>query len=118
MIGILCEKPSAAKNFAKALGGQKGIYNGESYVIVASHGHLYGLDDEPGNQVSPELREKYMTWSIANLPWDENDFKWKFMQKDKSDKTASQIQEEWNIPVPGSESQKYYPAASYIPYCC
>ena len=93
MIGILCEKPSAAKNFAKALGGQKGIYNGENYVIVASHGHLYGLDDEPGNQVSPELREKYMTWSIANLPWDENDFKWKFMQKDKSDKTASQIQE-------------------------
>ena len=30
MVGILTEKPSAARNFAKALGGQKGTYNGES----------------------------------------------------------------------------------------
>lgn len=43
MIGILAEKPSAARNFAKALGGSAtgGTYNGEQYIIVAAAGHLY-----------------------------------------------------------------------------
>ena len=40
MLGILVEKPSAARNFAAALGGMKGTFNGESYVIVAARGHL------------------------------------------------------------------------------
>lgn len=91
MIGILCEKPSAAKNFAKALGGMNGRYNGEQYLIVASHGHLYGFDDEPKNHVSDELKDRYATWDIANLPWNEMDFKWKYVKKDKSDETPNKI---------------------------
>ena len=39
-VGILCEKPSAARNFAKALGGMRGTYNGEQYVITNTVGHL------------------------------------------------------------------------------
>ena len=39
-VGILTEKPSAARNFAKALGGQTGTYNGENYVIAFARGHL------------------------------------------------------------------------------
>lgn len=49
MIGILTEKPSAARNFAKALlakkNGQnfKGSFEGNDIIIVHSYGHLYGL---------------------------------------------------------------------------
>lgn len=39
-VGILTEKPSASRNFAKALGGHKGTFNGEDYVITAARGHL------------------------------------------------------------------------------
>lgn len=91
MIGILCEKPSAARNFAKALGGFSGTYNGESFTIVASHGHLYGLDDEPGNQVNQSLKARYQNWNLDNLPWNEEDFNWVYTVKDKSDETPQKI---------------------------
>lgn len=91
MIGILAEKPSAARNFAAALGGMTGTYDGEHYTIVASHGHLYGLDDEPSHQVPPDKKEKYADWSITNLPWDEKDFRWKYKAKDTKDDTPSRI---------------------------
>ena len=51
MIGILAEKTSAARNFAKALGGMQGNYNGEDYIIVAARGHLYGFINDPAKQV-------------------------------------------------------------------
>ena len=75
MIGILCEKKSAADNFAKALGGNKGTYNGEQYVIVHARGHLYTYKD-PDEMVAPALRDKYKLWKLENLPWVESDFKW------------------------------------------
>ena len=85
MIGILCEKPSAAKNFAKALGGTSGSYNGESYVIAASVGHIYEYDD-PSKQVQAVLVPKYKSWELDNLPWNESDFKWKrSLKKDKKE---------------------------------
>lgn len=93
MIGILCEKPSAARNFATALGGMSGTYNGERYRIVASHGHLYGFDDEPGNQVNKELKDKYSKWDLDLLPWNEEDMKWKYVVKDRSDDTPKKIEE-------------------------
>ena len=77
MIGILTEKPSARKNFAKALGGNKGTYKGESYVLVNALGHLYQLKD-PEKQVSKDLSKQYKSWSLNNLPWDYQDFKWKY----------------------------------------
>ena len=43
MVGILCEKPSAAKNFAKALGGSKGRFADTDYQIVNALGHLYEM---------------------------------------------------------------------------
>lgn len=76
MVGILCEKPSAARNFAKALGGQRGTYNGEQFVIVAARGHLYEFVD-PEKQVSAALSAQYKSWDLKNLPWDEKDFAWK-----------------------------------------
>lgn len=84
MIGILCEKPSAARNFARALGGEKGSFHGESYLIVSALGHLFGFIDDASLQVAPEKKERYHSWSPENLPWDENDFLWKYEQKPKT----------------------------------
>lgn len=79
MIGLVCEKPSQARNFAKALGGMSGKFNGEDYLIVALRGHLYTFV-EPHLQVPAELKEKYHSWNLINLPWDETDFEWKYTE--------------------------------------
>lgn len=71
MIGILNEKPSQARNFASALGGMSGTYNGEKYIIVPALGHLFEFQT-PDMQV-PE----YKPWTIQGLPWDEGRFNWK-----------------------------------------
>lgn len=76
MIGILTEKPSAARNFAKALGGMRGTYHSEAYVIARAAGHLYQFAT-PENNVLPELSEQYKNWRLENLPWKETDFLWK-----------------------------------------
>lgn len=75
MLGILCEKPSAAKNFAKALGGMTGSYDGVQYKIVNSYGHVYEWK-QPEDQVDASVKDRYSDWNIANLPWDEKQFKW------------------------------------------
>lgn len=89
MVGILCEKPSAMRNFAKALGGQSGTYNGEQYVLACARGHLYEFKN-PSEQVSAALSPRYKSWAVANLPWDEADFKWDYRtQPDVSDTLRS-----------------------------
>ena len=90
MIGILCEKPSAARNFAKALGGNSGSFKGENYRIVSSVGHLYEFVS-PSNMVDPSLKEKYASWDIGLLPWNETDFTWKKVQKDKTKDVIANI---------------------------
>ena len=80
MIGILTEKPSAGRNFAKALGGSSGTYNGENYVIVSARGHLFEFKD-PHEQVGNALSERYRVWNLDNLPWNEAHFKWARKQK-------------------------------------
>ena len=86
-ICILCEKPSASKNYAKALGGMKGTFNGKTYEIVNSIGHLFNLA-KPHEQVSPSLKDKYRSWDITNLPWDEKDFRWKLALQQDDFKTV------------------------------
>ena len=92
MIGILAEKPSQARNFAKALGGITGTYNGESYTIVAARGHLYEFAT-PEEQVPASLKETYKSWNVANLPWDESLFSWKRVAKDGASQTIKQIKD-------------------------
>lgn len=72
---ILAEKPSAAANFASALGGRSGTFDGHSYEIVNAFGHLLELD-EPENQVSSDKKKKYSSWSPNNMPWNLEDFNW------------------------------------------
>lgn len=89
MIAILAEKPSQARNFAKALGGMTGNYNGENYKIVAARGHLYEFSS-PEEQVPVTFKEQYHSWDLKNLPWDEKQFAWK---REKKKDTAATIRE-------------------------
>ncbi|MTV81217.1 DNA topoisomerase [Secundilactobacillus folii] len=72
---ILCEKASAAKNFANALGGTSGEFAGHSYRIVHSHGHLMAFVD-PKEQVPAEKASQYRSWKLDYLPWQIEDFSW------------------------------------------
>lgn len=92
MIGILTEKPSAARNFAKALGGMSGNYNGEQYVITNARGHLYEFAD-PSSQVSSALSSRYKSWDLKNLPWNEKDFQWKREKKKDTTLLLKQIKD-------------------------
>lgn len=74
-VGILMEKPSAARNGAKAWGGQSGTFDGESYVIANARGHLYELVD-PSKMVGADLAESYHKWDLGNLPWDPAQMDW------------------------------------------
>ena len=91
MIGILNEKPSQARNFAAALGGMKGTFDGESYVIVPARGHLYGFIDDPSQQVPSSLAKQYHSWDVGNLPWNVDDFQWKYGMKDGASATLQNI---------------------------
>lgn len=75
MILILAEKPSAARNFAKALNGQKGTYKGNTYRIVPLRGHTLGLLP-PDKQVVSSKAEWYTEWHLERLPWELKDFRW------------------------------------------
>lgn len=92
LIGILNEKPSQAKNFAKALGGMRGTFNGEDYVIVAAHGHLYEYKD-PSEMVKQDLVKKYHDWDVSNLPWNWRDLDFSYHKKKGASSTLRQIKQ-------------------------
>ncbi|GIC69409.1 DNA topoisomerase [Fructobacillus tropaeoli] len=73
---IITEKPSARKNFEKALGGKAGHFDQFDYELVSLHGHMLGLA-APENQVPKELSKKYQSWSLDDLPWDISPFQWR-----------------------------------------
>ncbi|MDF7682336.1 DNA topoisomerase [Lactobacillus sp. ESL0679] len=73
---LLTEKTSAAKNFAKALGGLSGSFNHDSYQIVHAHGHLLQFK-EPHEMVAQDKAAKYSDWhDLSNYPWNLLDFTW------------------------------------------
>lgn len=79
-VTILCEKPDASKNFAKALGGTEksmtGTFDGKSYQIVASVGHIFQFV-EPHEMVQEELADQYKSWDLETMPWNLNHLNWK-----------------------------------------
>lgn len=82
---ILTEKSQAANQFEIALGGKTGIFNGHSFQIVHAQGHLLKIPD-PQYLVKPELKEKYQKWSLANLPWNCEDFHFHYVPKSVQDR--------------------------------
>lgn len=73
---IICEKPSAAKKFASALGGREGTFEGAPYKIVNLLGHLLELAP-PHEQVPGDLADAFASWEIEHLPWDRSQMAWK-----------------------------------------
>lgn len=74
---VLAEKPSQAENYAKALGGMTGSFEGQSYTIRALRGHVMQYPKDPSTLVPKSREEYYKTWSLDALPWDPEDFRWK-----------------------------------------
>lgn len=86
---ILAEKPSAAKNFAKALGGMTGTYNGQPYQIQALFGHMLEYV-EPHEMVSEDLQEDFKSWDPVSMPWDITQLNWKKQpQKSRNMRTGN-----------------------------
>lgn len=79
VVAILAEKPSAARGMAQALGGQKGTYNGEQYVVVHARGHLFELAPPEEQLISggPDAAARIKQWNLDNLPWDESNLAFK-----------------------------------------
>lgn len=74
---LLAEKPSAAKNFEKALGGMTGSFNGQSYKVQALYGHMLEFV-EPHEMVSGEQAKKdFQSWEPGSMPWDISQLSWK-----------------------------------------
>lgn len=90
---ILCEKPSAARNFSKALGGTSGkLDDGNDYKIVSAVGHIYNFGDIH-RQVDSADAETFKKWSWATLPFDPDDFKWKKFQNSGVSDVVKKIKE-------------------------
>lgn len=92
-VGILTEKPSAARHFAAALGGSGGTFNGESYVIAHARGHLYEFVDPYKMVTDPDLAEKYQKWDLANLPWDPDNLSWELATIKGADAVARDVKQ-------------------------
>jgi DNA topoisomerase-3 len=70
---ILCEKPSAARDFAEALGcgGRRGYYQNETATITCCIGHLFEL-------AKPEsYHPSYRVWDATKLPIIPDKFRYK-----------------------------------------
>jgi DNA topoisomerase-3 len=93
-VGILTEKPSAARHFAAALGGESGNYNGQSYLITHARGHLYEFVDPHRMVKDSSLSEGYKKWDLDRLPWDPEDLSWKMEQINGSEQTAQQVKKD------------------------
>jgi DNA topoisomerase-3 len=72
---IITEKPSARKNFEKALGGKKGHFLDFDYELTNLRGHVMQLNT-PEKQVPKELSEQISNWGLEYLPWDLTQFNW------------------------------------------
>ncbi|WP_145142312.1 DNA topoisomerase [Paenibacillus sp. Y412MC10] len=74
---LLAEKPSAANNFAKALGGMSGTFNGQPYKVQTLYGHMLEFV-EPHEMVrGDEAKERFRQWTPETMPWDASELTWK-----------------------------------------
>ena len=90
MIGVIAEKPSQARNFARAFFGNErtveGDYQGQRIRIVALRGHLYELS-EPSKQYKGA--DALAKWDLSTMPWDASRFSWKFGLRDDAKSTVA-----------------------------
>lgn len=92
VVGILTEKPGAAKYMAAALGGMSGRFNGEEYVIAHAVGHLYEFVDPHRMVTNPSHAARYKAWDLAHLPWDPDDLTWQLETIPTAESVAQDVQ--------------------------
>lgn len=66
---VICEKPSAAKAFANALGGRQATFEGDEYYITNLYGHImeHGV---PADVAKKEYKETVGGFSeLGGIPW-------------------------------------------------
>lgn len=86
---ILTEKPSAMKNFVKALGGKTGSFNGDQFIITSLRGHVMSLPHKVSALVGKNDKDVFDSWSLDNLPWDISKINWaKEPSKGKNPRTG------------------------------
>lgn len=94
-VAVVAEKPSAARNMAKALLGDEkrmsGAFDGTDIVITALRGHLYELSP-PEKQVGASQSEQVRSWSLNNLPWNHKDFSWEIEPNKGASSTIKQVE--------------------------
>lgn len=88
---VVAEKPSAARNMAKALGGTKGVYDGTDFVIANLRGHLYEFKDPSEMVATADEAARIKRWSLGDLPWDYNAFDWTRTQRDSVGSLIAQL---------------------------
>lgn len=89
-VGILVEKPSAKRNFSAALGGDRGTFEGEDYVLASARGHLIEFV-APDEMVPGTQKARMKSWAMNNLPWDINVMTWKAVPKSGAAGILSEI---------------------------
>lgn len=77
---LVAEKPSQARSWAKALGGMSGSYQGQEYQVTHALGHLFE-QASPEEMVAESLKERYKSWDVSYLPWDETQIAWKLRMR-------------------------------------
>lgn len=66
---IICEKPSAARHFAQALGGVTGSFEGDTYAIVHLYGHIL-QHGKPMDVATNQHKETIGDFkNISGIPW-------------------------------------------------
>lgn len=84
-VAIVAEKPSAAANFAKALGGFSGTYKGTKYMIVNLRGHLFSFAEPHDMLKDKSQTEVVRQWTLNTLPWSPQMFTWQRISRDDSE---------------------------------
>lgn len=103
---IITEKPSAGRNFAAALGGSTGTFEGNPYTIVSLRGHIL-THETPEKVAYPNHAETVGGFAnIENLPWSYTYF-------DFDKRVVPKKIRDFAIPV--IENMKTYIQDGYIP---
>ena len=114
---IICEKPSAARAFAVALGGRTGQFEGDEYAITNLYGHIMELG-KPEEVAVPAHKDTVGGFSnLQGIPWSPDYFNFydkklkpdtdKFKGYSEAYKAVQQYLKAGYIPVVASDIDTY-----------
>lgn len=105
---IICEKPSAARHFAQALGGVTGTFEGDTYAIVHLYGHILRHGKPMDVAVASHKQMVGEFSQTEGIPWSPAYFD--FYQKQVIPSTPN-----FDGPAKAYQAVKSYLSNGYIP---